>query len=479
MMPGGPTSALQQLIAQLGTDVIVTDPEVLAGVSVDHRKLYEGRALALALPRDTAQVSRLLSLCNALRIPVVPQGGNTGYCAAATPDDSATQLVVSLRRMNAIREVQPANDSITVEAGCILADVQRRAADAGRFFPLSLGAQGSCHIGGNLSTNAGGVNVLRYGMMRDLVLGLEVVLADGRVLSSLAGLRKDNTGYDLRHLFIGAEGTLGIITAATLKLFPASRAVATALVALPNPAAAVTLLGQLRRGCGDLVSSFELIPRIGLELVNRHLPDTRVPLESNSPWYVLCELSSAGDEPLQERLETLLGNALESGLLTDATLAQNERERQSLWFLRENIPEGQRRDGPSLKHDVSIPIDRIAEFVERAGDWVQEHVPEGFLVCYGHVGDGNLHFNINQSVAGSTGGSQQPLLAREPQVRRAIHDLVAEYGGSFSAEHGIGRHKVAELERYASPVELDLMHAIKRVFDPNGIMNPGKVLNGG
>jgi len=263
MMPGGPTSALQQLIAQLGTDVIVTDPEVLAGVSVDHRKLYEGRALALALPRDTAQVSRLLSLCNALRIPVVPQGGNTGYCAAATPDDSATQLVVSLRRMNAIREVQPANDSITVEAGCILADVQRRAADAGRFFPLSLGAQGSCHIGGNLSTNAGGVNVLRYGMMRDLVLGLEVVLADGRVLSSLAGLRKDNTGYDLRHLFIGAEGTLGIITAATLKLFPASRAVATALVALPNPAAAVTLLGQLRRGCGDLVSSFELIPRVG------------------------------------------------------------------------------------------------------------------------------------------------------------------------------------------------------------------------
>lgn len=476
MMPGGAASPLQQLIARFGPDVILTDNSTLAAVNVDHRRLYQGRALALALPRNTAQVSQLLALCNALRIGVVPQGGNTGYCGAATPDESGAQLVLSLRRMNTIREIQPLNNSLTVEAGCILAEVQAAAAAAGRLFPLSLGAEGSCQIGGNLSTNAGGVNVLRYGMMRDLVLGLEVVLPDGRILSTLGGLRKDNTGYDLRHLFVGAEGTLGVITAATLKLFPAARSVATAFTAVPEPAAAVALLAALREHCGELVSSFELIPRVGLELVTRHLPEARLPLTLESPWFVLCEMSSAGTESLALRLEEALGEALAAGLITDAALAQSDRERQDFWYLRENIPEAQRRDGASLKHDVSLPIGQIAAFIDQAGGWVSNQVPEGFLVCYGHVGDGNLHFNINQSGAAADGSAPPALALREAEIKRTIHDLVRDFSGSFSAEHGIGRLKVDELARYAPAVELDLMRAIKRAFDPNGIMNPGKVL---
>jgi FAD/FMN-containing dehydrogenase len=477
MMPGGAGSPLQQLIAQFGSSVIVTDPAQLAAVNVDHRKLYEGKALALALPRSTADVSKLLAFCNALRIGVVPQGGNTSYCGGTAPDASGTQLVLSLRRLNAIREVNPINESMIVEAGCILADVQRAAANAGRFFPLSLGAEGSCQIGGNLSTNAGGVNVVRYGMTRDLVLGLEVVLADGRVLSTLNTLRKDNTGYDLRHLFIGAEGTLGVITAASLKLFPAPHSVATAFVAVPNPASAVSLLAELRKYCGDLVSSFELVPDIAIRLVTEHLPSARSPLDTGSPWYVLCEITSAlSNEPLAERLEAALAAALETGLITDASLAQSERERQDFWFVREQIPEAQRRDGPSIKHDISLPLDRLAEFIAGTSDWLHDQVPEGFLVCYGHVGDGNLHFNINQSTNTAAAGA---LLARQDEIRRAIHDRVHELGGSFSAEHGIGRHKVEELERYATPLELELMRHIKRAFDPIGIMNPGKVLRSG
>lgn len=471
MMPAGARSPLQQLIVQFGSSVIVTDPAQLAAVNVDHRKLYEGKALALALPRNTREVSTILAFCNAMCIGVVPQGGNTSYCGGTVPDASGTQLVLSLRRMNAIRSVRPINDSIEVEAGCILADVQRVAAEMDRIFPLSLGAEGSCQIGGNLSTNAGGVNVVRYGMARDLALGLEVVLADGRVLSTLNALRKDNTGYDLKNLFIGAEGTLGVITAANLKLFAAPRSVAAAFVALPTPAAAVALLALLRDRCSNLVSSFELIPKVALELVLHHLPGSRAPLNSPSPWYVLCEITSTmSGEPLAERLEAALSFALESELVTDATLSQSEREREDFWFLRENIPEAQRRDGPSVKHDVSLPLDRLAEFIELAGSWVQTHVPEGFLVCYGHVGDGNLHFNINQSAPAAS------LLAREGEIRRAIHDGVHEFGGSFSAEHGIGRQKVEELERYAPPLELEIMRAIKRTLDPNGIMNPGKVL---
>ncbi|MBX5462006.1 MAG: FAD-binding oxidoreductase [Steroidobacteraceae bacterium] len=372
--------------------------------------------------------------------------------------------------------MDPLNWSLVAEAGCILAEVQRAADAADRFFPLSLGSEGTCQIGGNLSTNAGGTNVVRYGMMRDQVLGLEVVLPDGRVLSTLTSLRKDNTGYDIKSLFLGAEGTLGVITAASLKLYPKIRSSATAFVAVPDVRTAVQLLAELRDASGDCVSSFELIPRIGVELTTTHIEGVTDPLDEPYPWYVLCELTSSRlVDTLDSVLEGVLTRAMERNLVLDAAIAQSERERESFWKLRETIPEAQRLDGASLKHDVSVPIAVLPQFVERASAWVAEHVPEGRLVAYGHVGDGNLHFNLNQS----PDADRDAFLAREAETKRAIHDLVQEFGGSFSAEHGIGRLKVTELERYAPAVELELMRAVKRAFDPHGIMNPGKLLRAG
>ena len=439
----------------------------------DHRGIYHGRALAVARPRIVAEVTELLAFCDRHGIGVVPQGGNTSYCGGATPDESGRQIVVSLSRLNRIRRIDPLNYSLTAEAGCVLADIQRAADEAQRFFPLSLGSEGTCQLGGNLGTNAGGVHVVRYGMMRDLVLGLEVALADGRLLSSLSMLRKDNTGYDVKSLFLGAEGTLGIITAASLKLFPKLRAFATAFAAVPDPRAAVALLARLRDASGDRVSSFELIPRIAVELTSRHIPGVRDPLDASHPWYVLCELTSArAADPLEELLEQSLAGAMEDRLVLDAAVARSERDRAAFWKLRETIPEAQRLDGGSLKHDISVPVASIADFIERGSRWIADNVPDGRLVAYGHVGDGNLHFNLNQA----PGADRAAFLAREEPLKRAIHDLVRDFGGSFSAEHGIGRLKVAELERYAPPVELDLMRTIKRALDPNGILNPGKVL---
>jgi FAD/FMN-containing dehydrogenase len=461
-------SGLEQV---LGPGRLLAGPEAEPFLT-DHRQLYHGRGL-VAQPHTAEELARLLAFCNGRRIGVVPQGGNTGYCGGATPDESGTQIVVSLARLNRIREIDPLNYSLIAEAGCILADAQRAADEADRFFPLSLGSEGSCQIGGNLSTNAGGVHVLRYGMMRDLVLGLEVALADGRLLSSLTSLRKDNTGYDVKSLFLGAEGTLGIITAASLKLFPKIRCSATAFAALPDPRAAVQLLARLREASGERVSSFELVPRLAIELTTRHIPGVRDPLDTPHSWYVLCELtSSRAADPLDSMLTECLGGALHDGLVQDAALAASERERLAFWKLRETIPEAQRLDGASLKHDISVPVAAIPEFIERAGAWLRENVPDGRLVAYGHVGDGNLHFNLNQA----PGADRDAFLARAEPVKRAIHDLVRDFGGSFSAEHGIGRLKVGELERYAQPVELDLMRAIKRVFDPCAILNPGKVL---
>jgi FAD/FMN-containing dehydrogenase len=446
----------------------------MAPFLVDHRKLYQGRALAVAVPHTVDEVSRLLAWCNEVEIGVVPQGGNTGYCGGATPDESGRQIVLSLRRLARIRSVDALNYSLVAEAGCTLQEVRAAADDAQRLFPLSLGSEGSCQIGGNLATNAGGTSVLRYGMMRDLVLGLEVVLADGRILPCAEALRKDNTGYDVKSLFIGAEGSLGIITAANLKLFPQIRSTATAFVAVANIASAVALLSELRAASGDRVSSFELIPRLAVELAARHIPGVADPLEQAHPWYVLCELSSSQpDDALAAVLERGLGDALERGLILNATLAQSERQRLALWRLRENIPEAQRRDGASLKHDLSLPITRLAPFVERAAAWLAANFPEGRLIAYGHLGDGNLHFNLNQA----PGAERERFLAREPVVKRAVHDLVRDFGGSFSAEHGIGQLKIDELERYTPAVELDLMRSIKRALDPRGILNPGKVLS--
>ena len=457
----------------LGADGVLTDPADTAPFLTDHRRLFRGRALAIALPRSVEQIARTLAFCNERRIGVVPHGGNTSYCGGATPDESGRQLVLSLQRLHRIRSIDPLNYSLVAEAGCVLANVRQAADEAERFFPLSLGSEGSCQIGGNLSTNAGGTSVVRYGMMRDLVLGLEVVLADGRVLSSLSTLRKDNTGYDIKALFLGAEGTLGIITAASLKLFPRIRASATAFAGVPDVRSAVDLLGRLREASGDRVSSFELIPRIAVELTTQHIAGVSDPLERPCAWYVLCELtSSRAEDSLESLLEETLAGALGEGLVLDAVLARGERDRAALWKLRETIPEAQRLDGAGLKHDISVPVAALAQFVERGSQWVHANVADARLVAYGHVGDGNLHFNLNY-VAGT---DRDTFLAREEPIRRAIHDLVREFGGSFSAEHGIGRLKVGELERYASVVELDLMRAVKRAFDPNGILNPGKVL---
>ena len=466
-------AATNPLADILGPGGVLTDAADVEPYLTDHRPLYHGRALAVAVPRTVEQVSLLLAYCNDNRIGVVPHAGNTSYCGGATPDESGQQIVLSLKRLNKVRSIDPLNYSLVAEAGCILADVQRAADNAERLFPLSLGSEGTCQIGGNLSTNAGGTSVLRYGMMRDLVLGLEVVLADGRILSTLGALRKDNTGYDIKSLFLGAEGTLGVITAASLKLFSKVRSTATAFAAVASIEAAVELLANLREASGDRISSFELIPRIGIDLTAQHIPGVREPLKQKYEWHVLCEVTtSRASEDLNELLTDALATAYESNLVLDAVVAQNVREREALWKIRETIPEAQRIDGASLKHDLSLPITSLAKFVTLAGDWIRANVPDGRLVAYGHVGDGNLHFNLNQT----PGSSRETFLAREASIRRVMHDMVRDFGGSFSAEHGIGRLKVGELERYASPVELDMMKAVKQAFDPNGILNPGKVL---
>jgi FAD/FMN-containing dehydrogenase len=461
-----------ELRSLLGEDAVLTASADTEAFEIDHRRLYHGRALAIVLPHSVEQVAALVRWCNRQRIGLVPQGGNTGYCGGATPDESGQQLVVSLRRLNRIRQVDAANFSLTAEAGCVLAQIQQAADAAERFFPLSLGSEGSCQIGGNLSTNAGGLNVVRYGMTRELVLGIEAVLPDGTLFEGLKSLRKDNTGYDLKSLLIGAEGTLGIITAATLKLWPKMRSSATALLGLAEPAAALELLGLLRSAAGEHLSSFELMPRVAIELAVRFVAGVRDPLERPYPWYLLCELTSSSEQGLEALLEQTLAQAMERSLVLDAALANSERVRSEFWHLREHIPEAQRRAGPSLKHDISVPVASLPEFIREASLWVQEHVPEGVLVCYGHAGDGNLHFNINQ-IGPGTGAA---FSAREPEIRRAIHDLVARYHGSISAEHGIGRLKREELQRYAPPGALAAMRTIKQALDPNGIMNPGKLL---
>jgi FAD/FMN-containing dehydrogenase len=470
---GAAASKLREsLRAAIGPDVLLETAVEAAPLLTDHRGLFQGRALAVALPRNAGEVSRLLAWSHAQRVGVVPQGGNTGYCGGATPDQSGLQLLIGLKRLNRIRQIDAANYSMTVEAGCTLGEVQRAAADAQRFFPLELGSADSCQIGGNLATNAGGLNVLRYGMARALTLGVEVVLADGRVLQHLRALRKDNTGYDLTGLLVGSEGTLGVITAATLKLWPQARSTATAFAAVPSVAAAVALLALLRALAGERVNSFELLPRSALDLALRHVEGVSDPLGALHSWYVLFELSSAAEEMLDGLLEQALSSAMTAGLVIDAAISANERQRASLWRLRENIPEAQRRSGPSLKHDIAVPVGRLAEFVMQAADWVQAHVPDATLVAYGHAGDGNLHFNLSLPKNTPAG----TVAALEPLVRRAIHDIVAAHGGSFSAEHGIGQLKVSEMQRYTSAVELALMRDIKQALDPRGIMNPGKLL---
>jgi D-lactate dehydrogenase (cytochrome) len=468
-----PAAALEKIRAAVGPGGVLERAPDVESYLKDFRGLFRGQAALVVLPRSTAEVAAVLAICNEHGIGVVPHGGNTSYCGGATPDASGAQIVLALKRMNRVRRVEPLDFAITVEAGCVLRQVQEAAEAVDRLFPLSLGSEGSCQIGGNLATNAGGTAVLRYGMMRDLVLGLEVVLADGRVLDGLKNLRKDNTGYDLRNLFVGSEGTLGIITAACLRLFPKPLEHATAIAAVRDPGAAVEVLSALRAGSGDTVTTFELIPRLAVELTTRHIAGVSDPFAERYDWYVLIELtSSRAASGLAEALEERLTEAARAGEVLDAIIASSVRQRQAMWRMRETIPEAQRHAGASIKHDVSVPVSSIAEFIRQGSQWIEANVPDGQLIAYGHLGDGNLHFNIQQR----PGASAESFLPRTDPAHRAIHDLVASHGGSFSAEHGIGQLKLAELERYKDEISLEVMRALKRALDPRGILNPGKVL---
>jgi FAD/FMN-containing dehydrogenase len=464
---------LDRLRSIVGPQGYLDQPFDLAPYTTDHRRLYRGATPLVLRPDSTAQVAEILKACNEAHVGVVPIGGNTSYCGGATPSEDGSQIALSMARMRRVRAVDPHNYTMIAEAGCVLADVQAAAAAADRLFPLSLGSEGSCQLGGNLSTNAGGTAVLRYGMMRDLVLGLEVVLPDGRVLDALKSLRKDNTGYDLRDLFIGAEGTLGIITAAAIKLFSRPATIVTAFAAVPSPQAAVALLSRLRAASGDLVSTFELIPRIGIDLVTQHIPQTSDPFEERCEWYVLIEIGGGRHASgLRDAMESELAAALEANEIVNAVFAQSDAQRDALWRLRETIPEAQRLDGASIKHDVSVTTSELPRFIVEGSQAILELAPRGRIVAYGHLGDGNLHFNVSQP----HDQAPEEFLALAPRIQRAVHDLVARYGGSFSAEHGIGRFKRDELARYKDPVALEVMRSIKQSLDPNGIMNPGKVL---
>ncbi len=457
----------------VGAGGLLTEPADMAPFLVDERKRYRGAAPAVVRPSTTDEVARVVALCAAGKIPIVPQGGNTGLCGAATPDASGRALVLSLARLNRVREVDPLNYTITVEAGVILADVQKAAAEVDRLFPLSLGGEGTARIGGNLSTNAGGTGVLRYGNARDLALGLEVVLPDGRVWDGLSALRKDNTGYDLKHLFIGAEGTLGIITAAVLKLFPRPHAVETALVAIDDPAAAVELLARARAATGDRVSAFELILRLPFEMTIARIEGTRDPFAERHPCYVLAELSAgAGQDDVRGQMESLLADAMEDGLVRDAVIAESGAQAADFWKIRETVPEAQTREGVSIKHDISVPVSRIPVFMAEAAAAAEAAV-DGVRVCaFGHVGDGNLHFNMSQPA----GGDGAAFLEREAELNAIVHDTAARHGGSISAEHGIGQLKREALVRYKPGIAIDLMRRIKAALDPDNLMNPGKVL---
>jgi FAD/FMN-containing dehydrogenase len=463
-------SGIEAIVGPAG---IICDAERMQSYLSDWRNAYRGEAALVVRPASTEEVAAVVRLCHDNRVALVPQGGNTGLCGGSIPDASGSQVVLSLTRMTRIREVDPANETITAEAGVILQAVQDAAVQVGRLFPLSLGAEGSCTVGGNLATNAGGTAVLRYGNMRDLTLGLEVVLPDGQIWNGLRGLRKDNTGYDLKQLFIGSEGTLGIITAAVLKLYPAVRSVTTAWVALPSAQAAVDLIGLIRALCGNRLTGFELMSRQSVEFVLSHVAGCSDPFTEPHPWYVLIELSDTQlSAPLNEQLEVGIGEALERGWVIDAVLASSEAQVAALWRMREGISEAQNHEGPSLKHDISVPVSRIPEFIEATNRHLLNQLPGVRIVAYGHVGDGNLHYNISKPI----GADDATFKAQQEAIMQTIYDVTVGLHGSISAEHGLGQAKRAAAMRYKDPLELELMRSIKTTLDPQGLMNPGKVI---
>jgi FAD/FMN-containing dehydrogenase len=449
---------LQERLADIvGAANVLTAPEDTKPYFTDWRKQYSAPAECVVRPATTQEVAQVVALCAREGVAVVPQGGNTGLVGGSVPTGARREIVLALGRMNRIRALDVLNDTMTVEAGCVLAAVQRAADEAGRLFPLSLAAEGSCQIGGNLSTNAGGVNVLRYGNAREQVLGLEVVLPDGRVWDALRGLRKDNTGYDLKQLFLGAEGTLGVITAAVLRLYPRPAASATAWIAAASPREAVELLAALRSRLGERISAFELVSRTCLEAVLAHVPGLHDPLRGQHPWYVLAQFADCGGTAeLQERVEQALAGR-------EAALAQSGEQARSLWRIRESIPEAQ---FANVKHDISVPVSKIPEFVEHADRALKSAFPQTEIYCFGHVGDGNLHYNVGP----------ERLLASRDAVNRIVYDAVQRLGGSISAEHGLGQLKREAIRGHKPPLELELMRKLKAALDPKGLMNPGKVL---
>ncbi len=457
----------------VGAANVLVDEHDTAPYLTDWRGRFTGRARAVVRPASTAEVAAIVRLCAELRVPIVPQGGRTGLVLGSVPDAAGEAIVLSLRRLNRIRSVDTFNRTMTVEAGCILQDIQHAAFGHGMLFPLSLAAEGSCTIGGNLSTNAGGTGVLRYGNTRELCLGLEVVTAQGEVWDALRGLRKDNTGYDLRDLYVGAEGTLGVITAAVLKLFPQPKAAITALVALATPRDALALLKLVEAECGPTLTGYELMSDVSLRLVASHFPDLPKPFPERYPQYALLELSSHESEAHGVALlERAIERALEDGLAQDAVVATSIAQSRALWAIREHIPLAQAAAGKNIKHDISVPISRIADFIETTDAQLDADYPGVQVVCFGHLGDGNLHYNV----APPEGIRHDDFLAEQGPINRIVHDSVAAHGGSISAEHGIGALKRDELPRYKSPVELQLMRAVKAALDPLGIMNPGKIL---
>jgi FAD/FMN-containing dehydrogenase len=458
----------------LGAPHVLTDPHDTAPFLTDWRKRYQGNACAVLLPGDAAQVAAIVRLAREHRVAVVPQGGNTGLAGGATPDASGAQALISLRRLNRIRAIDPHNNTITVEAGVLLAEVQARAESEQRLFALSLAAEGSCTIGGNLSTNAGGTGVLRYGNTRELCLGLEVVTPQGEIWDGLRGLRKDNTGYDLRDLYIGAEGTLGIITAAVMKLHPAPVAKVTALAALASPHAALDFLSMAQRYAGPLLTGFELMSDFSLQLVGRHFPHMRYPFAEPHAQTVLLELSdSESEEHGRALFERLMEQAIEQGLVEDAVVAESLSQSQAFWDLREHIPLAQAEEGLNIKQDISVPISSIGRFIDETDALVARAAPGARMVTFGHLGDGNLHYNV-QAPEGVD--PKAFLVEYQTRINGLVYDSVHAFGGSISAEHGLGQLKVDEAMHYKSPVEVRLMQTLKAAFDPENLMNPGKVV---
>jgi FAD/FMN-containing dehydrogenase len=463
------TSRLIHVVGEEGVILNPADQEIYVN---DWLGKSHGRTVAVVRPRNTAEVSAIMRLCHQSQTPVVPQGGNTGMSGGATPDMSGAQVILSLNRMKRIHEVDPVNNTLTADAGVVLADIQQAARAVGRYFPLSLGAEGSCTIGGNLATNAGGTGVLRYGNTRDLTLGVEVVLPDGRVWNGLRGLRKDNTGYDLKDLFIGSEGSLGIITGVVLKLFAAPAGRVSAWVGAQEMTSVVALLNRLQAACGPRLSAFEMMSASSLALVTRHLDAHVSPLQHTHPYYALIELADTNMSGLQEMLQDALTSATEDGLIDDCVVAMNEAQSVSMWRLREGISMAQVKAGKAVKHDIALPISSLATFVKEADEVVQKSFSEFPIINFGHIGDGNLHYNVLLPLDISYASYNETTIA----LNKSIHDLVTQFNGSISAEHGVGTLRRDELKRYKSSVEMDLMNAIKRAIDPNQIMNPGKLL---